>query len=107
MTTRTLLIITLATLAHGRVQKEEVIFRGEHYNITTGCPSKNPEVLRYVFVLYLTEKFKKLFFFFRWHQFCTALWGGVAVCSNKGLGVKRHLVPKYRCASSKLHQRQT
>ena len=34
--------------------------------------------------------------FFRWHKFCTALWGDVAVCSNKGLGVKRHLVPKYR-----------
>ena len=30
----------------GRVQKTEVIFRGESYNVTSGCPSKNPEVLR-------------------------------------------------------------
>ena len=34
----------------------------------------------------------------RWHEFCTVLYGDTTVCSNRGLGVKRHLVPKYRYA---------
>jgi len=70
------LSVVLAS-SQGRVQKTEVIFRGESYNVTSGCPSKNPEVLR-------------------WHEFCTVLYGDTTVCSNRGLGVKRHLVPKYR-----------
>ena len=31
----------------GRVEKVEVQLRGESYNVTAGCPSKNPEVLRW------------------------------------------------------------
>ena len=35
--------------SQGRVQKTEVNFRGESFNVTSGCPSKNPEVLRWSF----------------------------------------------------------
>ena len=34
-------------ISEGRVQKTEVTFRGESFNVTSGCPSKNPEVLRW------------------------------------------------------------
>jgi len=71
------ILASVLTLSQGRVQKTEVSFRGETFNVTSGCPSKNPEVLR-------------------WHEFCTVLWGDTTVCSNRGLGVKRHLVPKYK-----------
>ena len=37
----------------------------------------------------------------RWHEFCTVLWGDTTVCSNRGLGVKRHLVPKYKYGCEK------
>ena len=39
----------------------------------------------------------------RWHEFCTVLWGDTTVCSNRGLGVKRHLVPKYKYGFSCLN----
>jgi len=39
------LAVVLAS-SQGRVQKTEVNFRGESFNVTSGCPSKNPEVLR-------------------------------------------------------------
>ena len=39
-------IKTTKNTFQGRVQKTEVSFRGESYNVTSGCPSKNPEVLR-------------------------------------------------------------
>jgi hypothetical protein len=40
-------VLLLATFGHAKHKiKEEVQFRGESYNVTTGCPSKNPEVLR-------------------------------------------------------------
>merc|ERR1712071_261266 len=71
---RTLVVATV--LAAVSAKKVEVSFQGKGYNVTSGCPSKNPEVLR-------------------WHQFCTALWGEVRVCANRGLGVTRTLVPKY------------
>jgi len=71
------LLAFVLAISQGRVQKTEVSFRGETFNVTSGCPSKNPEVLR-------------------WHEFCTVLWGDTTVCSNRGLGVKRHLVPKYK-----------
>ena len=41
------------------------------------------------------------FSFPRWHEFCTVLWGDTTVCSNRGLGVKRHLVPKYKYGCEK------
>ena len=105
----------------GRAQKTEVNFRGELFNVTSGCPSKNPEVLRcssslfyfvtsscissQVLLLSWPLSYNLLLTFFqtgilipgfRWHEFCTVLYGDTTVCSNRGLGVKRHLVPKYR-----------
>merc|ERR1712107_1803 len=63
------ILASVLTLSQGRVQKTEVSFRGETFNVTSGCPSKNPEVLR-------------------WHEFCTVLWGDTTVAQIEDLVLK-------------------
>merc|ERR1712126_148699 len=69
-----LLTVSTVLVSCGKVS---VQFQGNTFNVTSGCPSRNPEVQR-------------------WHKLCLGLHGDSMVCMPKGWGKKRKFVPRYR-----------
>jgi len=68
-----LLTVSTVLVSCGKVS---VQFQGNTFNVTSGCPSRNPEVQR-------------------WHKLCMGLHGDSMVCMPKGWGKKRKFVPRY------------